>query len=252
VAAMVALVAASLTSAPRQPYSPREKAFFANDQTVQFVRPGLVIKINSAQIAGDGTITTVYTITDPQGLPLDSAGVTTPGTISLSFVAAVLPNSQWQYTSYTTRTSSGTVLASTQQAGSDSGGTSTQVGPGQYQYTFHTRAPSGFDAAATHTIGIYGSRNLTIFNLGTNFASTTFNFVPNGALVSRTRDIIKTASCNGCHDQLSAHGGSRRGVEMCVLCHTPQTVDPDTGNSVDFKVMVHKIHAGSSLPSVAA
>lgn len=252
VAAIVAWIAASLTSAPRQPYSPREKAFFANEQTVQFVRPGLVIKINSAQIAGDGTITTVYTVTDPQGLPLDSTGVTTPGTISLSFVAAVLPSNQGHYTSYTTRTSSGTVLASTQQAGSDSGGSSTQVGPGQYQYTFHTRAPSGFDAAATHTIGIYGSRNLTVFNLGTNFASTTFNFVPNGAPVTRTHDIIRTASCNACHDQLSAHGGSRRGIDLCVLCHTPQTSNANTGATLDAKVFFHKLHMGENLPSVQA
>ena len=250
--AIVALVAASLASAPRRPFTPHEKAFFANDQTVQFVRPGLVIKINSAQIAVDGTITTVYTITDPQGLPLDSAGVTTPGNVNLSFVAAVLPNNQEQYTSYTTRTSSGTVLASTQQAGSDSGGASTPLGPGQYQYTFHTRAPSGFDASATHTIGIYGSRNLTIFNLGTNFASTTFNFVPNGAAVTRTHDIIRTASCNACHDQLSAHGGSRRGVDLCVLCHTPQTSDANTGATLDAKVFFHKLHMGENLPSVQA
>src|SRR5204863_5267622 len=82
--------------------------------------------------------------------------------------------------------------------------------------------------------------------------STTFNFVPNGSAAAAVRDVVRTTGCNNCHDQLAAHGGSRRGVEMCVLCHTPQTVDPDTGNTVDLKVMVHKIHMGSSLPSVQA
>ena len=31
----------------------------------------------------------------------------------------------------------------------------------------------------------------------------------------------KTTTCNKCHDPLSAHGGARRSVELCVLCHTP-------------------------------
>jgi len=126
------------------------------------------------------------------------------------------------------------------------------VGPGQYQYTFHTAAPSGFDATATHTIGIYGSRNLTPYGLTINYASATYNFVPNGAAVTHVHDIIRTASCNACHDQLSAHGGSRRGMNMCVLCHTPQNSDPNTGETMDAKVFFHKLHMGENLPSVQA
>jgi hypothetical protein len=86
-------VALSLAAAPvalKQIYSPREKAFFADDATVQFVRPGLVIKITSAQVASDGTITSTISITDPQGLPLDRNGVFTPGTVAISMVAATI------------------------------------------------------------------------------------------------------------------------------------------------------------------
>jgi OmcA/MtrC family decaheme c-type cytochrome len=248
---LVLVLAITLTSAPQKAYTSHEKAFFADAATVQFVRPGLTITVNGASIKADGTIAVTYTVTDPNGLPLDTAGVTTPGTVALSFVAAVLPNSQMDYTAYTTRTANGPTL-SVQQAGADSGGTSAALAAGQYQYTFHTRAPSGFDASATHTIGIYGSRNLTSFDLGTNYASTTFNFVPNGAKVTKTHEMIKTASCNTCHDQLSAHGGSRRGIEMCVLCHTPQTVDANSGATMDAKVFFHKIHMGADLPSVKA
>lgn len=192
--------------------------------TVEFVRPGLILKINSAKISADGTITTTYSVADPKGLPLDASGISTPGTLSLSFVAAVLPNNATEYNSYTTR-----VGGTPNQPGADSGGLTTNIGPGQYQYVFNTKAPTGFDATATHTIGIYGSRVLTDYNLGTNFASATYNFVPTGANVTKVHDIIKTASCNSCHDQLSWHGGRRRGIEMCVLCHTTQNVDTTGG-----------------------
>jgi OmcA/MtrC family decaheme c-type cytochrome len=248
----VIIVALSLSSAPKKPYNSQQKAYYLDLAEIEYVNPGLTITINSATVAANGVITTVYTVTDPTGLPLDAAGVQTPGAISLSFVAAFIPNNAEQYTAYTTKAATGTVIASTNQPGADSGGVSTQVGAGQYQYVFHTTAPSGFDPTATHTIGVYGSRNLTAYNLGTDYASATFNFVPNGAKVTHTRDLIETASCNACHDQLSAHGGSRRGLNMCVLCHQPQNLDPNTGDTLDAKVFFHKLHMGASLPSVVA
>src|SRR5580658_2668039 len=247
------VIAVSLTAAQQKHhFSPREKAFYADAATVEFVNPGLVITVTGATIVANGTITVQYTLTDPTGLPLDSAGVYTPGTISTSFVAGYIPNGQEQYTAYTTKAASGTVIASETQPGADSGGTTTVLGSGAYQYVFKTQAPAGFDPTATNTIGIYGSRSLTAYSLATYYASTTFNFVPNGARVTHTRDVIETSSCNQCHEQLSAHGGSRRGVNLCVMCHTPQNVDPNTGDTVDFKSFIHRIHMGSSLPSVVA
>src|ERR1700737_867328 len=91
-AILVAMTGLSLTGASKKhQYSPHEKAFFADAATGEFVRPGLVFKITSAQIASDGTITATVSITDPEGLPLDRAGVTTPGAVSISRAAATIP-----------------------------------------------------------------------------------------------------------------------------------------------------------------
>jgi hypothetical protein len=122
------------------------------------------------------------------------AGVTTPGAISLSFLAAEIPHGQEQYVSYITRAATGTVIATVNQPTADSGGTTAQVAPGQYTYTFKTKA-TGFDPTATNTIGIYGSRSLTAYNLGTNYASTTFNFVPNGSPVAARGGALRSVSC---------------------------------------------------------
>jgi OmcA/MtrC family decaheme c-type cytochrome len=242
-----------LISASNPTFSPHEKAAYLESDRVNFVRPGLVTKILSADIAADGTIKVRFSLTDPKTLPLDRLGITTPGVIGTSFVIATIPAGQTQYKAYTTRvqTSPITGVAAT-QAGSDAGGTYSAISDGVYQYTFATKAPATIDRAATHSIGVYSNRNLTEFDLGTQFSDDVFNFTPSGAPVTVTRDVVKTAACNQCHDPLSAHGGSRQKVELCVLCHTPQTLDPDTGNSVDMPVLVHKIHMGSSLPSVIA
>jgi OmcA/MtrC family decaheme c-type cytochrome len=251
-AGVLAAAAVIATAADKPLFRPNEKAAFADPRTISFVRPGLNVAINSAEIAADGTISVLFSLTDPRGLPLDREGIATPGVVALSFVAAHIPRSQRQYVAYTTRRVTGAVSGAVTQVGADTGGAFTKIADGQYRYVFGIKAPAGLDRSATHTIGIYGSRNLTEFDLGTNYVSKTFNFIPAGGQVTTVRDVIRTQSCNKCHDDLSGHGGSRRGLDMCVLCHTPQTSDPDTGNTVDMPTMVHKIHAGRELPSVQA
>jgi OmcA/MtrC family decaheme c-type cytochrome len=248
-------------AANKRSFSTHDKAYYADPSVVEYVNPGLTIKVVSASIASNGTISVDYKLTDPNGAALDQSGVVTPGPISVSFLAAYIPSGQAQYTSYITRTATAaTGGATATQAAGDSGGTTTTVATGEYIYTFKTVAPTGFNPNLTNRIGIYGSRNLTEWDLGTNYADTTYDFVPAGG-TPQPRDVVRNTDCNTCHGSavtttstngLAAHGGSRRSVGICIMCHQPQTSDPNTGNSLDMKVFIHQIHMGSSLPSVVA
>jgi OmcA/MtrC family decaheme c-type cytochrome len=235
----------------RELLSPRDKAYYADPATVTFVRPGFNITIVSAQISVAGVITVDFKITDSKGAGLDRLGVMTPGTISLGFLAGYIPSGGNQYLTYATRSRTSTDgKTSVIQSTSDSGGTYAQVADGEYVYTYGTKAPTGWDPKATHRIAIYGSRNLTEFDMDTYYNDTWLDLVPGGGTPA-PRDIIRTSTCNKCHDQLAFHGGTRRDVQVCVICHSANLPDPN-GPTADFKVMIHKIHAGSSLPSVIA
>jgi OmcA/MtrC family decaheme c-type cytochrome len=224
---------------------------------IAFIRPGIIGKIVSASVAADGTITTRVTITDPKGLPLDKDGIATPGPVSLAFIAAYIPATQTQYTAYTTRVAKSTINSNPpqNQAGSESNGTFTKNADGDYTYVFKAKAPAGFDATVTHAIGLTAQRDLSewmTYDEWSETANDVFTFVPNGSPVTTVRDIVSTNACNNCHNPLIGHGGSRNEVQLCVLCHTPQTVNPDTQLTQDMPVLIHKIHMGSSLPSVKA
>lgn len=217
---------------------------------------GVVLKIQSATIAKDGTVTARFTITDSNKAGLDVTGVLTPGVVSMSWVAAYIPNGQAQYTAYTTTVDKSITNSNPPQtqAGTDTGGKYTLVdaATGTYDYTFGTKVPATFDPTATHSIGAQSSRNLTTYGYSTYTSDNVLTWVPNGSAVTNVRDLISEKSCNGCHNPLSAHGGARQSIAYCVLCHTPQSTNPDTLNTVDLKVFIHKIHMGSSLPSVVA
>ena len=183
--------------------------------------------------------------------------------------------SMWQSYINTTRASGGvTYIRATTEAANQTtpaAGTFTDFGDGTYRYRFSFNmnnvtlpsppAPAGtlitYDKAATHRVATQVS-DLT----GKNNVDNAFvDFVPNSLpisnppgfpVVAANRKIATNTTCNQCHVRLGFHGGGRIRVEYCVTCHNPGSTDSASGNTVDLKVMVHKIHQGENLPSVVA
>jgi len=251
-------MAAQVSPVSRRTTGDRHKrAAYLEPSLVNYIRPGVKVKVVSAAISPDGTITARVNLTDPKGVPLDREGLTTPGAVTLRFIAAYIPAGQKEYVAYTTTVAKATLNSNPSQiqAATDSGGTFTKNGDGDYTYTFATRAPAGFDAAVTQSIGVSAQRDLSEFMTYDEWSQTAndvYSFVPNGSEVKVVRSVVSTQACNNCHDPLYGHGGSRVTVEMCILCHTPQTINPDTGLTQDMPVLIHKIHMGKNLPSVKA
>jgi OmcA/MtrC family decaheme c-type cytochrome len=239
-------------------YTPSQLEAYLSDDGIAYIRPGFHIKVNSVTIGTDRKPVLDLSFTDDLNQPLDRLGQTTPGALSLSFTLAWYNPATRQYTSYITRTATAAapskqIGTTATQAATDSGGKFADLATGHATYTYNTALPASFDATKTHTIGIYATRNLTA-QIGKNyFANVEYDFRPDGNAVTEKWDKInQAASCNNCHDPLSAHGGARQDVKLCAQCHQPQSTDPDSGNTVDFKVMIHKIHDGNNLPSVKA
>jgi len=145
------------------------------------------------------------------------------------------------------------------QAGVEAATTGTLVdnGDGTYQYTFKkdiTTDPKVlYDAALTHRVA-FEIRNLAQANNGA------YTFQPSTGATTGifSSETVVTATCNNCHTSFAtsptgtsvAHGGARVEVQYCVMCHNPGTTDPNSGNSLDMAVMIHKIHTGNTLPSI--
>jgi OmcA/MtrC family decaheme c-type cytochrome len=215
-----------------------------------------MLEVRAATIDDKGTASVDFSLGDGDGRPLDRDGLLTAGAVSVSFMLAYLEENDsgesLQYQSYTTREqTSPTTQVTVTQSGTDSGGTFAELAPGEYRYSFGTSVHvDEQNAGKTHTVGVYATRP---FEDRRYVANTNFSFVPFGGQPDTQLDVVTDAACNSCHTRLEAHGGARRGVQQCVLCHTDQdSIDPDTGNSFDFQVMIHKIHMGANLPSVLA
>lgn len=198
-----------------------------------------------------------FRVTDQDGIPF--AGV--PASQLQFTIAKLIPASdgnpsRWQ--SYINREEGpgvGPGTETTIQANRDSGGTLTDHGDGTYTYTFGSDVTNvtepiavDYEPELTHRVG------MAIRRSDIPSVNDTYTFQPSTGSTTdiTTRDIVKIESCNECHRGLALHGGSRRDTALCVTCHNPGTTDANSGNTVDFKVMIHKIHAGEHLPSVQA
>ena len=114
-----------LRCGPKEPANGQVRPHAADQNLINFIRPGISVKVVSAAIANDGTITARVNISDPKGLPLDMTGVTTPGAVTLRLIAAYIPAGQKQFVAYTTTLAKATLNSnpSQTQAATDSGGT---------------------------------------------------------------------------------------------------------------------------------
>jgi OmcA/MtrC family decaheme c-type cytochrome len=228
---------------------------------------GSALNVSTAT-AITGTITSVaingppvvkFQLTDEngallQGLPAADLGFT---------VAQLVPgqngtSSQWNSYIYSTVTPTGcpsgvaacdTAPKTQPTVEAATSGTLVDNGDGTYQYTFKTditKVPNVvYNASLTHRVG-FEIRNLVQANNGS------YTFQPSTGATTGIfmREIVETATCDNCHTMLTAHGGARVEVQYCVMCHTPANTDPYSGNTLDMKVMIHKIHTGNTLPSI--
>ncbi|HVP00445.1 MAG TPA: OmcA/MtrC family decaheme c-type cytochrome [Bryobacteraceae bacterium] len=245
---LIAIVAISMMTAGsrRSSFTTKDKAYYADASVIEFIRPGLTLQMVGATVAADGSLTATVSIADAQGQPLDMTGATTPGAVTMSCTMAALPANSNDFVSYT---GLGPSTVWFDQGGSWA---PTSVN-GQYAYSFKNKAPSGFDITTTHRAGCNSSRDLTSFGLSVYYSAATLDFTPGSKTPpTHIHDVVRTAACNGCHATLAYHGGEAQGADLCVLCHVTNAADSTNGNSLYFPVLMHKVHMGSSLPSVKA
>ncbi|HTG01320.1 MAG TPA: OmcA/MtrC family decaheme c-type cytochrome [Nitrospirota bacterium] len=210
---------------------------------VQTLSPtgNIQVRITGATVsAATGTLVVSFTMRDEKGAPLDPTDTSINGK---SFVVSQLDQDGEYHNP---------IRNASNQPAADTGGTFAGSG-GSYTYTFGkniTLLP-GYDPTLTYTVAAYIGR--TIANaVGSPFrqiANPRFDFRPNGTTVTDHRQIVSIDACNECHGKLAAHEGNRIDVALCILCHNPGEIDANTGNTIEFKGLIHKIHMGGKLPS---
>lgn len=213
-----------------------------------FTGPGLAVEVTDLSVSPAAAAVS-FRLRDAAGVPLDRQGLLTQGRVDLGFVLGQLGDDPAStYVPYTTVVQAVQGGASATHGAAETGGAleTVDVLAGAYRYTF--AAPlAGFDPAATQTVIVTASRAL---EGATHRATATRSVRPAGGAPAE-RGVVEDARCAACHGAVSAHEGRYAALSQCVVCHVSGATDPDTGSSLDLRVMVHRIHRGAALPSVA-
>lgn len=140
------------------------------------------------------------------------------------------------------------------------GSNAVQVGETHmWTYTFNTPLPA--DAAGSYTASFearndaeYTGNNGALVETEDQAQDSTFAFAVTDATAVPRRHVVNDYNCEACHRNLSLHGDNRNNPQYCVTCHQPDATDavvrPPAAlppQSIHFKYMVHKIHAGAEL-----
>jgi len=217
---------------------------------------GLKAEIVGVKIPDNRRSVVTFRVNDSKGKPLNIEDLD-PDSVRFTIAAVeVGKNGESDYHNYILSKVAGKeyvykgetrkpALAETLQPDYDRGGVLSKLRPGVFTYTFKTALPANYDKKATHVVGGELTRDNRRY-----VANPLHEFLPAGVRVKVRRAMVETASCNNCHDPLRAHGGSTREVGYCALCHTAQLTDPESGESLDLKFFVHKVHRGKYLPTV--
>ena len=219
-------------------YTTKDKEFYLTTEQLLFIRPGLDIEIVDVVIPADMQPEVTYTISDPAGLPLDHDGVATPGAVDMRFTLANIPMDSEQK-----------VRLAYERI--DRNGTLTHLAPGKYHYKFDAVIDS--DQNTTHTLVLGSRRDLREFDLDRYTDNDLYDWVPSGMYDAVPRDVVRTETCNRCHDPLAMHGSRWQMVGACGQCHNPSLTnrsgDPVPEASMD--VMIHRVHAEAhSYPAI--
>jgi OmcA/MtrC family decaheme c-type cytochrome len=233
---------------PKLVYTADQYEYYLTNEGIAYIRPGVKIRLVSITNleAGKKPVVEFY-LTDNFDQPLDRAGKITPGPIAPGFILSKWTPETREYVTITTRTRSGVTNPS-----ADQGGTYTDLEMGHYKYTFGTTMPANFDATATYTLGAYGRRTLSDIIGKDYYADNVFiDIRPDGQKAGPVMASMNAATtCNRCHDPIALHGGTRREVKNCMLCHNATiSADPTSKETFDGKVFFHKLHASHNLPS---